>query len=147
MSRRSGRRPPGRRRPPGDVGHGKPTKEHQFKKGKSGNPNGRPRSSRSAGAIIEDILKRKVTVRDGHRTRKVTALEAMLLNCTASAMKGDLRALKAVLEGSPADRVGAQDLRGVVHLLLTGKRLNRSLVIARRFRAPVLDVAVLRPLI
>ena len=80
-----------------EVGYGKPPLATRFRKGKSGNASGRPRRSRSVGSILAEILERKVTIRDGTGPRLVTVQEAMLLKFTKNALKGDARALNAVL--------------------------------------------------
>jgi hypothetical protein len=79
-----------------EIGYKKPPKSGQFKKGQSGNPNGRPKGSKNLGKLLEDILNGKVTVRDGDTTRQMGAMEAMLHSIAVKAMKGDIRAFKEI---------------------------------------------------
>src|SRR6185437_10919636 len=44
------------------VGYGRPPRATQFAAGKSGNPRGRPKGSRTVGAILQDILSQKIAV-------------------------------------------------------------------------------------
>lgn len=72
------------------VGRGKPPTSSRFKKGQSGNPNGRPKGSRSLRASLEKTLGQKVQVRDGGRVKwvaKVDVLNSMMVN---AALKGDV---------------------------------------------------------
>jgi hypothetical protein len=83
-----------RRGPKADyaVGYGRPPIATRFRKGTSGNPSGRPRQSRSVGAILAEILARKITSRDGTRLREVMVQEAMLLKFAENALEGNTRA-------------------------------------------------------
>ena len=80
-----------------EVGYGKPPVSTRFRKGQSGNTSGRPPRSRSVGAILAEILGRKVTIRDGAGPRQVTVQEAMLLKFAENALKGDARAVNTIL--------------------------------------------------
>ena len=60
------------------VGYGRPPKETQFTPGKSGNPNGRRKGSRSVGAILKDIIEQRIAVTENGKTRRMPALEVML---------------------------------------------------------------------
>ncbi len=79
------------------VGYGHPPRSTQFKSGKSGNPRGRPKGSRGINSILQSALHRKVTVTEGGKQRRLSALEAMLLRLRNDALRGDQRAIKLVL--------------------------------------------------
>jgi hypothetical protein len=99
-----------------EVGYGKPPTATRFQKGRSGNPRGRPKGSREVGTILNEILDQKVTLRTASGTRQVSYLEAILIRAADSAGKGDLRALKFLLDlkarSQPvtAESLDAQDL-------------------------------------
>ena len=80
------------------IGYANPPKSTQFKTGKSGNPKGRPRGSKSLATMIEDALLSMVNVREGGRVRKTTALEAMLMQQRKKAIEGDAKALERMLK-------------------------------------------------
>jgi hypothetical protein len=79
------------------VGYGRPPKASQFKKGRSGNPKGRPRGSRSIGATLQAIIGQKIAVTEHGATRRIPALEVMLRRLTNDAMRGDVGGLKLLL--------------------------------------------------
>lgn len=78
------------------IGYGNPPKEHQFKKGQSGNPKGRPRKSetnRSLGQRIAAIVGRKMVVTIGKENETVDLIDAMLLKYAQKGVSGDKHAL------------------------------------------------------
>ena len=87
-----------------DVGYRRPPKETQFTMGESGNPKGRPKGSRPVGAVLQDIIQQKVSVTEGGKTRRLSALEVMLRRLANDAMRSDQRAIKLLL--SLVDRYG-----------------------------------------
>lgn len=89
------------------VGYGKPPKSTQFKKGRSGNPRGRPRN-RSKALPHDHILGQMVTVRDDGKEHRITAAEAFLLHITKRGLEGDSAAARATL-------AAIESARGVRH--------------------------------
>jgi len=74
-----------------EVGYGKPPKQHQFKKGVSGNPSGRPRKRPSTLDIHEmlaDELLAPVTVVMNGKKRKMPRMRAFIMQQCASLLKG-----------------------------------------------------------
>lgn len=93
------------------VGYGRPPKATQFKKGKSGNPKGRPKGSRTVGAVLQDILQQKIAVTENGKTRRLPALEVMLRRLANDAMRNEPTALKLML--SLYDRYGESPEAGL----------------------------------
>lgn len=80
------------------VGYRRPPKEHQFKKGQSGNRSGRPRRPRHILTLIERELDTMVTIREAGveiRLPKRVAIAKRLVN---DAMKGSPRAIEYLVK-------------------------------------------------
>lgn len=102
------------------VGYGKPPKGGQFKKGKSGNPKGRPKGSRNKGSIIRNIIDRKVVVRENGKERKTTVFEAAMEKLVATGLNGtmnDLIKLVQLIEKHTPDKF--EDERNAVPTEIT----------------------------
>jgi hypothetical protein len=74
-------------KPPYDVGYRKPPKQHQFKKGQSGNPGGRPRKNGHKKIEITSMLEQPVRVRVGQKTKKMQVFEASVCSLVTQAIK------------------------------------------------------------
>jgi hypothetical protein len=80
------------------VGYGRPPKQHQFQRGRSGNPKGRPKGVKNTRSLLHEILERKVEMRSGGILRKVSVRKAMLMRFAESALKGDIKAAGFLLQ-------------------------------------------------
>jgi uncharacterized protein DUF5681 len=102
-----------RRRSEYEVGYRKPPRRSQFKPGQSGNPRGRPKGRKNEDTLLDEILHRKLPMRDRGRVREVPVIEAILLKFTEAALRGDPKAAAFLLNRhSPpsADETGDRDL-------------------------------------
>ena len=89
-----------------EVGYGRPPRAHQFKPGQSGNPRGRPKGAKNEAIILRTLLNRKIEIREGARTRKVTIFEAILLRIAEDALKGNTKSAAFLFTRYAASQVG-----------------------------------------
>jgi len=71
--------------------------ETRFQKGRSGNPNGRPRKQRVAPSAFDVVLDQILTVTQNGVERELTVDEALQLQTYQAALKGSRLAVRAVL--------------------------------------------------
>ena len=97
---------------PYEVGYGKPPAQGQFAKGRSGNPNGRPKKKEASEKrstkpspvdvatrdLVLRFADRQVSARGGDGDVKVTAEEAVLHSLLSAAVKGNSNAQKNFLD-------------------------------------------------
>lgn len=75
------------------VGYGKPPKKHRFKKGKSGNPKGRPKGAKGLKTDFKEELASVITVSIGGKEYTGTKQRLALKALSMRASLGDLRAI------------------------------------------------------
>jgi uncharacterized protein DUF5681 len=79
------------------VGYGKPPRPTRFKRGRSGNPKGRPKDSRKLATDLAAELGERITVREEGRSRRITKQRALIKSLMAKALQGDVRANATML--------------------------------------------------
>ena len=77
---------------PYEVGYGRPPRHSRFRPGKSGNPKGRPKGSKSLKAILEAALSSPVTIPENGVPKKFSLQELLFKAMIGKAVKGDARA-------------------------------------------------------
>jgi len=80
-----------------EVGYGKPPSHTRFKPGQSGNPKGRPKSSRNLRTVLEEALNETVTIREGNRIRTLSKRDALVRTLVNGALMKDPKAVQALL--------------------------------------------------
>ena len=80
-----------------EVGYGKPPKEYQFKKGQSGNKKGRPKNSKNTYVLLDEILSQTIPITENGKLMYISKRNALLIQLVNKAVKGDLKALNALL--------------------------------------------------
>jgi hypothetical protein len=79
------------------VGYGKPPVPSRFKDGRSGNPRGRPKTSKNRATIINKALNERVVVTDNGKRKTITKQEAVFKQLVNRAAGGDHRAAQLLL--------------------------------------------------
>lgn len=77
-----------------EVGYCRPPKHSRFKKGRSGNPFGRPKGAKNIATVVQETLRERVVITENGPRRTVTKLEAAMIQLTKKALCGDLKALQ-----------------------------------------------------
>jgi hypothetical protein len=79
------------------VGYKRPPRETQFKKGQSGNPSGRRKAAPTFATDLAEELRESITLHEKGREKKITKQRAFIKTLTALAIKGDIRAINALV--------------------------------------------------
>jgi len=81
-----------------EVGYGRPPKQHQFKKGQSGNRKGRPKNQKQFLALLAEALNDTVAVQEGGQRKHIRKMDAAAKQVANRAASGDYRAIKLLVE-------------------------------------------------
>lgn len=73
------------------TGYMNPPADTRFKKGKSGNPQGRPRKPKDLNTLLQKVLNRKVRIKDDER--KIPIRDALIWKLRELALQGDKQAM------------------------------------------------------
>jgi uncharacterized protein DUF5681 len=79
------------------VGYKKPPARSRFKKGRSGNPRGRPKKTPTLGTEIAEALREKVTVTENGRRMRISRRELIVKQLLNKASTGDLPSIQLLL--------------------------------------------------
>jgi Family of unknown function (DUF5681) len=87
-------------------GYRNPPEHTRFKKGQSGNPQGRPTGTLNMATVLERTLREKVIINENGKRRTITQLQAAIKQLSNKAASGELKALQllAALVRSAEDR-------------------------------------------
>ena len=103
------------------VGYGRPPVHSRFRRGKSGNPTGRPRHGEAERTqmLIWKEAYRLLTVREGDKVTRMPVLQAVWRSLLASAAKGNVSAVRAVVKF-------VQDVEAEIRARRTGGTSNKK---------------------
>ncbi|HXC33806.1 MAG TPA: DUF5681 domain-containing protein [Verrucomicrobiae bacterium] len=93
-----------------EVGFGKPPKRTQFRKGASGNPQGRPKGSRNVGTVLAKILQEKTIVNENGKRKGMTKFDAVIRQLVNKALRGDMVASRLLFSLASSTEVQSTDL-------------------------------------
>ena len=77
-----------------DVGYGKPPRNFRFKKGRSGNPRGRPKGALNMATVLARTLREKVVIDENGKRKMVSKLQAAIAQLVSKATSGDGHAIR-----------------------------------------------------
>jgi hypothetical protein len=77
-----------------DVGYGKPPQNSRFKRGRSGNPKGRPKGSLNLATVLQRTLRETIVISENGRRKVMTKLEAAVAELVRKATSGDGHAIR-----------------------------------------------------
>jgi Family of unknown function (DUF5681) len=80
------------------VGYGKPPRHTRFKRGQSGNPQGRPKGSKNLTTLLTEALNEPVIVAENGGRRRITMRLAIIKQLVKRSATADLRAIKILLD-------------------------------------------------
>jgi hypothetical protein len=80
------------------TGFGRPPKHTQFRKGESGNPNGRPKGSKNVHALFDKICEEIIMVNGATGPRRMSKLRAGITQLVNKAARGDLKAIGMLMQ-------------------------------------------------
>jgi hypothetical protein len=128
------------------VGPGRPPKEHQFKPGQSGNPNGAKRKPKPTApdlkAALERALNESIKLKQGERERIMTMAEAGIKQLVAQFVKGNHHARRDVI--GLAKELGVDLMAGQQQALQEAVAANHE-VILETYVARQYDKVITRP--
>jgi len=81
-----------------EVGFGKPPQQSRFRKGVSGNPQGRPKGTLNKKTILSRTLREKVVITENGKRKRITKREALYKQIVNKGVSGDLKAAVEIIK-------------------------------------------------
>jgi hypothetical protein len=75
-----------------EVGYKRPPRHSRFRKGRSGNPRGRPKGTLNLATDLAEELGEMIEVRENGAVRRISKQRAMVKSLAAQTLKGNARA-------------------------------------------------------
>lgn len=108
------------------TGRNLPPKETQFIKGKTGNPNGRPKGSRSRSTIVREWLEanyKKVNPITG-QNETLQIQDHLVISLIGKALKGDVPAFKELMDSGHGKIIDGLDVTSKGESITSGEKLS-----------------------
>ena len=80
------------------VGPGNPPRHTRFKPGQSGNPKGRPKGSKNFATILQQQLRKMVTITVDGKPKRLAVQEVIARRLANDNMKGTIKALELLIK-------------------------------------------------
>ena len=114
------------------TGFMNPPEHTRFKKGKSGNPQGRPRKPKDLNTLLQKVLDRKLRIKDDER--KIPIRDALIWKLRELALQGDKQAMtlqRRIIEQAGLTRTDVDDPEATREKILKafenmGVKIDRS---------------------
>ena len=110
-----------------EVGYGKPPKNTQFKKGKSGNPLGRPKKKKNLVDLLQTTLDEEIIVNGVKKSKR----ELLVMSIVNDAIKGNASSRKLLLPFIDGEEV-IEDFTPEMDDKIALMKLNRKLEAQQR---------------
>ncbi|MFX1499327.1 MAG: DUF5681 domain-containing protein [Promethearchaeota archaeon] len=102
-------------------------KPHEFKKGQSGNPKGKPKGRLNMTTILKKYLNERTTIKKGDKRIRLSKAQALMLKWIELGLTGELKAIKDVVEridGKPLERQEIEQLNKNLDVPIDFSKLN-----------------------
>lgn len=81
-----------------EIGYRRPPASGRFKKGKSGNPSGRPKGSKNFLTLLEQELGQPITINENGKKKTITRMQAMIKRMVADALQGNVKSQMSLVD-------------------------------------------------
>ena len=107
-----------------EVGYGRPPRHSRFKSGLSGNPEGRPKGSKSLKTLLVEALSSSVTILEGGVPKKMELRQLLFKGLVGKAVKGDARSTAVLVKLMEKFGLSQPDEKEVIKTGTTGGALE-----------------------
>lgn len=111
-----------------EVGYGKPPRANQFRKGRTGNPQGRKQGEENLISVFKRHVSKRVKISDGDQIRTITLAEAVILKNYNAALQKNPFAMSNMFQLAEAsgEFVDRTDAKQVGRPIAVPKRMTKE---------------------